>query len=76
MLKRVLFALFFICTLGWIAYVGYDIFQSSNDYSEYHLFNSKDGELLIVNRADELRQDQMELLEPKMYEVISSLPVE
>jgi len=73
MFKRVLFGLFFICSLGWIAYVGYDIFQTSNDYSELHLFNSKDGELLIVNRPGEIQEDQMELLQPSMNLLISSL---
>jgi hypothetical protein len=73
MLKRVLFGLFFICSLGWIAYVGYDIYQTSNDYSELHLFNSEDGKLLIVNRPNEIQNDQMALLEPAIYKIISSL---
>ncbi len=73
MFKRVLFALFFLCTLGWIAYVGLDIFHTSNDYSERFLFNFEDGELFIVNRSSEVQEDQTEMTNQAIFEIISNI---
>ena len=73
MLKRVLFGLFFLGVIGWVAYVGVDIFYSSNDYSERYLFNSEDGELFVVNRSSEVQQDQAKMTNQAVFQMITTI---
>ncbi|MCH2225317.1 MAG: hypothetical protein MK066_11170, partial [Crocinitomicaceae bacterium] len=54
MFKRVLLIIIFLLSLGWIGYVGFDLFQNSNEYSQEYLFGNRDGQLLIVNRPHEV----------------------
>jgi len=59
MINRVILALVFILSLGWIGYVGLDILNNKNDFSTTAFFGVKDGELLIVNRVNEVNINQL-----------------
>lgn len=54
MFKRVLLGLIFLVSLIWIGIIGYGIITATDDYSEMHVFNESDGQLLIVNRPTEV----------------------
>lgn len=60
MINRVILALIFIISLGWIGYVGMDILSSKNDFSPTAFFGGKDGGLLIINRINEVDINQLE----------------
>lgn len=53
MLNRI--GLVLVCTLslGWIFYVGYDVFYKTDRLNPELIFDSSDTELLIINRTDE-----------------------
>lgn len=57
MFKRVLLGLIFLTSIAWIGYIGYGIFTATNAYSELHVFNESDGQVIIVNRASEVNFD-------------------
>lgn len=54
MFKRILLGLVFLACIAWIGYIGFGIFTATNEYSEVHVFNTSDGQVLIVNRANEV----------------------
>jgi hypothetical protein len=54
MFKRILLGLVFLASIAWIGYIGFGIFTATNQYSEVHAFNENDGQLIIVNRANEV----------------------
>lgn len=60
MINRVILALIFIISLGWIGYVGMDILSNKNDFSPTAFFGGKDGELLIINRVNEVDINQLD----------------
>lgn len=60
MINRVILALVFIFSLGWIAYVGIDILNNKHDFSASAFFGAKDSEILIVNRPAEVDVNQLE----------------
>lgn len=74
MFKRVLVAIIFILSLGWIAYVGLDIFNNGNDFSEKHLFGAEDKQLLIINRPSEVDLPEIDgLVESPLYDLLEAL---
>ncbi|MEJ6616566.1 MAG: hypothetical protein QNL61_06585 [Crocinitomicaceae bacterium] len=60
MINRVILALIFIVSLGWIGFVGLDILSNKNDFSATAFFGEKDSELLIINRPSEIAINQFE----------------
>ncbi len=54
MFKRILFGLVLLASIAWIVYIGFGIFTATNEYSEVHVFNKDDGQVIIVNRANEV----------------------
>lgn len=54
MFKRILLGLIFLASIAWIGYIGFGILTATNQYSEIHAFNKDDGQLIIVNRANEV----------------------
>lgn len=60
MINRVLLALIFIISLGWIGYVGMDILSNKNNFSPTAFFGGEDGELLIINRVNEVDINQLD----------------
>lgn len=54
MFKRVLLGLVLIVSIAWIGYTAFGILTATNDYSEAHVFSKDDGQVLIVNRANEM----------------------
>ena len=54
MLNRIVLAIIFLASLSWIIYVAIDISSEKNNYSPESLFNSMDGEVLIVARPWEV----------------------
>lgn len=60
MINRVILALIFILSLGWISYVGLDILSNKNNFSANAFFGEKDGEILIVNRINEVDLNQLD----------------
>lgn len=60
MVKRVLLGLVLIASIAWIGYIGFGIFTATNDYSELHVFNQEDGQMIIVNRPNEVNLSELE----------------
>ncbi|MFK7784883.1 MAG: hypothetical protein AB8B56_07200 [Crocinitomicaceae bacterium] len=54
MFKRVLLGLVLVASVVWIGYTAFGILTTTNDYSEAHVFNKDDGQILIVNRSNEM----------------------
>jgi hypothetical protein len=54
MFKRVLLGLVLVVSITWIGYTAFGILTATNDYSEAFVFNKEDGQILIVNRANEM----------------------
>lgn len=59
MINRVILAIIFIASLGWIGYVGLDILNDNNNFSANTFFGEKDGKILIVNRLNEYNPNQL-----------------
>ena len=59
MINRVILAIIFIASLGWIGYVGLDILNNKNDFSATVFFGDKDGSLLVINRLNEYNPNQL-----------------
>ena len=59
MINRVLLAVIFIASLGWIGYVGLDILNDKNNFSANTFFGGKDGSILIINRLNEYNSNQL-----------------
>ncbi len=53
MLKRILLGIIVVASLGWILFIGYDIFTNGNDFNESYLFGTEDEQIIIVNRFNE-----------------------
>lgn len=53
MFNRVFLILICILSLGWIFYVGYDVFYKTDRLDPELIFSKEDQELLIINRTDE-----------------------
>lgn len=60
MFKRVLLGLVLVASIGWIGYTAFGIITATNDYSEAFVFNKEDGQILIVNRANEMNFSAVE----------------
>lgn len=48
-----------LVSLGWIVFVGYDLLDRRDRISPNHIFTEKDGEILIINRSEEVRSDEL-----------------
>lgn len=59
MINRVILAIIFIVSLGWIGYVGLDILNNKNNFSATAFFGEKDGSILIINRLNEYNPNQL-----------------
>lgn len=53
MFNRILLIVLCTLSLGWIFYVGYDVFYKTDRLSPELVFTKSDKELLIINRTDE-----------------------
>lgn len=53
MFNRIFLILICILSLGWIFYVGYDVFYKTDRLDPELIFSKEDQELLIINRTDE-----------------------
>ncbi|PHR26066.1 MAG: hypothetical protein COA38_15760 [Fluviicola sp.] len=60
MYKRVLLGILFLVSISWIGFIGFGIFTATNDYSEVHVFNMDDSQVLIVNRSNEVNFNAIE----------------
>lgn len=54
MFKRVLLGLVLLASISWIGYIGFGILTATDDYSELHVFNENDGQIVIVSRPNEV----------------------
>lgn len=74
MLNRIVLAIIFLASLSWIIYVAIDISSEKNNYSPESLFNSKDGEILIVTRPWEVNFIDVETFgDAPSYDLMTSL---
>ncbi len=74
MFKRVLLGLIFLASIAWVGYIGYGIFTATNEYSEIHVFNEADGQVIIVNRSSEVAFDAINgFAESPTYDIAQSL---
>ncbi|MFT6282770.1 MAG: hypothetical protein ACJA0U_002908, partial [Salibacteraceae bacterium] len=74
MLNRIVLAIIFLASLSWIIYVAIDISSKKNNYSPESLFNSKDGEVLIVARPWEVNFIDLEKFgDAPSYDLMTSL---
>lgn len=74
MFKRVLLGLIFLASIAWIGYIGYGIFTATNEYSELHVFNENDGQVIIINRASEVSMDAISgFSESPTFDIAQSL---
>ncbi len=72
MINRVILALIFIISLGWIGYVGMDILDNKNDFSPTAFFGEDDKELLIINRVNEVDINQMDGFNTNPFSLLTS----
>jgi uncharacterized protein YjiK len=49
-----------LVSLGWIVFVGYDLLDRRDRISPNHVFTVKDGEILIINRSDEVQAEDLD----------------
>ena len=74
MLNRIVLAIIFLASLSWIFYVAIDISSEKNNYSPESLFNSKDGEVLIVMRPWEVNFIDLDKFgDAPSYDLMTSL---
>lgn len=60
MFNRVFLIVIGIISIAWITYVGFDLLDRSDKITPQNIFDSRDGEILIVNRSKELNLDQLD----------------
>ena len=74
MTNRIVLAIIFLASLSWIVYVGLDISSDKNNYTPESLFNSNDGEVLIVVRPSEVNFGSLKsFLDAPSFDIISTL---
>lgn len=54
MFNRVFLFVIALVSIIWITYVGYDLLDQKDKINPQHIFDSKDGEILIINRTKEM----------------------
>lgn len=59
MFNRVFLVVISAISVIWIAYVGYDLLDQSDKITPQHIFGTRDGEILIINRTDEVDLAQL-----------------
>ncbi|MGV3631457.1 MAG: hypothetical protein ACO1O6_09625 [Bacteroidota bacterium] len=60
MFGRYFLVLLSLISLSWIVFVGYDLLDRRDRISPNHIFTVKDGEILIINRSDEVQTDELD----------------
>lgn len=60
MFGRYFLVLLSLVSLGWIVFVGYDLLDRRDRISPNHIFTVKDGEILIINRSDEVQAEDLD----------------
>lgn len=60
-----MFGRFFLLTLSlvslaWIIFIGYDLLDKKDQISPQHIFTEQDGEILIINRTNEVQTDKLD----------------
>ena len=74
MLKKIILGILVAISLIWISIVGYDIFSSGNDFNEQYLFNLQDGQVLIINRSQEVQLSEIDdFNESPFFDLIENL---
>ena len=75
MFKRVLLGLVLLVSIAWIGYTAFGILTATNDYSELHVFNKEDGQILIVNRpANEMNLSAVEgFVSSPNFEIVETI---
>lgn len=70
MFNRILLILLCTLSLGWILYVGYDVFYKTDRLNPELIFSKDDQELLIINRTDEFYTTDIPfVLHPEITEI-------
>ncbi|TNE55234.1 MAG: hypothetical protein EP338_04535 [Bacteroidetes bacterium] len=70
MLGRFFLLVLSILSLGWISFVAYDLLDKKEFISPERVFGPQDGEILIVNRSQEVHLDELDF---KMHESVREL---
>ncbi len=74
MFGRYFLALLSIVSLGWIVFVGYDLLDRRDRISPNHVFTARDGEILIVNRSQEVQADKLDFrMKPEIQPLFDNL---
>lgn len=74
MFARYFFIVVGVISLLWIGYVAADIIDSKNAYQPTSIFGKEDGQLLIINRKDEVNNSLIPFkTTPKNNEILSVL---
>ncbi len=61
MLNRIVLTIVVVLSIGWIAFVSYDLLDKRDRISPELIFGSQDGEILIINRAPEVDLNEISM---------------
>lgn len=74
MFNRVLLFVISLVSIIWIVYIGYDLLDRRDNISPQNIFGSKDGEVLIINRSEEVDLDQLNFkIHPEMKSIMEKI---
>lgn len=61
MLNRIVLTIIVVFSIGWIAYVSYDLLDKRDHISPELIFGNQDEEVLIINRMQEIDLDEISM---------------
>lgn len=59
MLNRIVLTIVVVCSIIWIAFVGFNLLDRRDHISPELIFGTQDGEVLIINRTQEINLDEI-----------------